>query len=141
MLGLLGALARAALSANGHKPVWRHHPLPGRRAVSRECWALPDLSVSSADLDGCLAMDIYLKDDILSRMFSACTTDQIAEFQSQKRSFRIYGHSTTIRLERAFWNVLEDMGRAKTPTSPKSSSAFTTNAWSPTTRTWPPASA
>ncbi|MGI9383279.1 MAG: ribbon-helix-helix domain-containing protein [Methyloligellaceae bacterium] len=55
-------------------------------------------------------MGIYLEDkDILSHMFNACTTDQITEFTPEKRGFRIHGHSTTIRLERAFWNVLETM--------------------------------
>ncbi len=55
-------------------------------------------------------MGIYLEaDDALAHMFNACTTDQIDEFIPQKRGFRIHGHSTTIRLERAFWNVLEWM--------------------------------
>ena len=44
-------------------------------------------------------------------MFNACTTGQISEFASRKRGFRIHGHSTTIRLEAAFWHVLDDMGR------------------------------
>ena len=53
-------------------------------------------------------MAIYIENkDMLDQMFNACSTEQIAEFASQKRSFRIHGHSTTIRLERAFWNVLE----------------------------------
>jgi predicted DNA-binding ribbon-helix-helix protein len=55
-------------------------------------------------------MAIYLEDrDVLSHMFNACTTSQISEFAPEKRGFRIHGHSTTIRLERAFWNVLEEM--------------------------------
>lgn len=55
-------------------------------------------------------MSIYLeKNDILAHMFDACTTSQINEFIPEKRGFRIHGHSTTIRLERAFWNVLEAM--------------------------------
>lgn len=55
-------------------------------------------------------MTIFLKDDdALSHMFNACTTDQVKEFMPEKRSLRIYGHSTTIRLERAFWTVLEAM--------------------------------
>ncbi len=55
-------------------------------------------------------MAIYLEDsDVLSHMFRACTTDQISEFIPEKRGFRIHGHSTTIRLERAFWSVLEAM--------------------------------
>ena len=55
-------------------------------------------------------MAIYLESsDMLSHMCNACTTDQIAEFIPEKRGFRIHGHSTTIRLEQAFWNVLEGM--------------------------------
>lgn len=57
-------------------------------------------------------MNIYVKvGDVLDHMFNACTTSQISEFIPEKRGFRIHGHSTTISLERAFWNVLEDMAR------------------------------
>jgi len=57
-------------------------------------------------------MSIYLeRDDLLAHMFDACTTSQISEFIPEKRGFRIHGHSTTVSLERAFWNVLEDMAR------------------------------
>ncbi|KJS42961.1 MAG: hypothetical protein VR70_03315 [Rhodospirillaceae bacterium BRH_c57] len=44
-------------------------------------------------------------------MFNACTTSQISEFIPEKRALRIHGHSTTIRLERAFWSTLEGMAR------------------------------
>lgn len=55
-------------------------------------------------------MEIYTEiNDVLGHMFNACTTAQISEFIPEKRGFRIHGHSTTICLERAFWNVLEDM--------------------------------
>ncbi|MCB1829963.1 MAG: ribbon-helix-helix domain-containing protein [Chromatiaceae bacterium] len=55
-------------------------------------------------------MAIYLEpNNVLDHMFNACTTDQISEFIPEKRGFRIHGHSTTVRLERAFWNVLEVM--------------------------------
>ena len=55
-------------------------------------------------------MAIYLEaDNLLDHMFNACTTDQISEFIPEKRGFRIHGHSTSIRLETAFWNVLEMM--------------------------------
>ena len=55
-------------------------------------------------------MTIYLEaNSILDHMFNACTTDQISEFIPEKRGFRIHGHSTTVRLERAFWAVLEMM--------------------------------
>ena len=59
-------------------------------------------------------MSIYVEtSDVLSHMFNACTTDQINEFVPQKRGFRLHGHSTTIRLEAAFWNVLEEMARSQ----------------------------
>ncbi len=47
--------------------------------------------------------------DALDHIFIACTTNQIGEFIPEKRSFRIHGHSTTIRLERAFWSVVDLM--------------------------------
>ena len=57
-------------------------------------------------------MSIYLESpNVLGHMFNACTTEQINEFVPQKRGFRIHGHSTTIRLEAAFWHTLEDMAR------------------------------
>ena len=53
-------------------------------------------------------MSIYIEErDLLEHMFNACTTDQISEFRPEKRGFRLRGHSTTIRLERVFWNTLE----------------------------------
>ncbi|MCP5372374.1 MAG: ribbon-helix-helix domain-containing protein [Hyphomicrobiales bacterium] len=58
-------------------------------------------------------------DSPLAHMFNACTTDQKAEFMPQKRGFRIHGHSTTIRLERAFWNALEGMARDHGVTLPE----------------------
>ena len=55
-------------------------------------------------------MAIFVEpNDALDHMFNACTTDQIGEFIPEKRSFRIHGHSTTIRLERAFWSVVDIM--------------------------------
>jgi predicted DNA-binding ribbon-helix-helix protein len=57
-------------------------------------------------------MKIYTEiNDVLDHMFNACTTSQISEFVPEKRGFRLHGHSTTICLERAFWNVLDDMAR------------------------------
>ncbi len=47
----------------------------------------------------------------LTRLFGLCSAEQSKEFVPEKRSFRIHGHSTTIRLERAFWTVLEEMAR------------------------------
>ena len=43
----------------------------------------------------------------LSRLFSLCNAEQVREYHSDKRSIRIHGHSTTIKLERAFWTVLD----------------------------------
>lgn len=57
-------------------------------------------------------MSIYLDTDTaLGHIFHACTTEQINEFVPEKRGFRIHGHSTTLRLETAFWSVLEEMAR------------------------------
>lgn len=65
-------------------------------------------------------MSIYTEaGDVLDHMFNACTTAQISEFVPEKRGFRIHGHSTTISLERAFWNVLEDMARESRLTLPR----------------------
>lgn len=55
-------------------------------------------------------VSIYLKaDDVLEHMFNACAVDQIRDFMPERRSFRIHGHSTSVRLERVFWTVLEGM--------------------------------
>lgn len=62
---------------------------------------------------------IVEENDALDHMFNACTTAQITEFIPEKRGFRIHGHSTTIALERAFWNVLEDMARELGLTLPR----------------------
>ena len=43
----------------------------------------------------------------LERLFSLCNVEQHQEFEPERRSLRIHGHSTTIRLERAYWTVLE----------------------------------
>jgi predicted DNA-binding ribbon-helix-helix protein len=46
----------------------------------------------------------------LSELFSECTPDEAArEFSPDRRSIRIHGHSTTIRLEKAFWEALEQL--------------------------------
>lgn len=45
----------------------------------------------------------------LARLFFLCNTDQAREYEPEKRSIRIHGHSTTLRLERAFWTVLDEM--------------------------------
>lgn len=50
-------------------------------------------------------------DGPLARLFGLCNPEQQREFLPEKRSVRIHGHSTTIRLERAFWTVLDEMAR------------------------------
>ena len=46
----------------------------------------------------------------LTRLFNICDPEQAKEFYTpERRSIRIHGHSTTIRLESAFWTVLEDL--------------------------------
>lgn len=55
-------------------------------------------------------MAIYLQErDFLEQIFNSCSNDQISQFLPEKRGFRIRGHSTTLRLERAFWTTLEAM--------------------------------
>ena len=64
-------------------------------------------------------MSIFIESDsALAHMFNACTTEQINEFIPEKRSLRIHGQSTTLRLERAFWNVLDEIAqKAQAPPS------------------------
>ena len=45
----------------------------------------------------------------LERMFALCPTDPSEEYTPVRRSIRLHGHSTTLRLERAFWAVLEEL--------------------------------
>jgi len=52
----------------------------------------------------------------LSELFGLCNGEQDKEFLPERRSLRIHGHSTTIRLERAFWNVLEDLAKIEETT-------------------------
>ena len=47
----------------------------------------------------------------LDRLFGYCNSQQVREYLPEKRSIRIHGHSTTVRLERAFWSVLDEMAR------------------------------
>jgi len=70
--------------------------------------------------DKVILMAIYNEtSDFLDHMFSSCTTAQINEFIPEKRGFRLHGHSTTVALERAFWNVLEAMAQDCGLTVPK----------------------
>lgn len=45
----------------------------------------------------------------LERIFSLCAPEQRLEFEPERRSVRVDGHCTTIRLERAFWSVLDSI--------------------------------
>ena len=45
----------------------------------------------------------------LAQLFNLCNAEQEEEYMPERRSIRIHGHSTTLRLERAFWGVLEDL--------------------------------
>ena len=42
-------------------------------------------------------------------MFALCPTDPSQEYKPERRSIRLHGHSTTLRLEKAFWAVLEEL--------------------------------
>jgi predicted DNA-binding ribbon-helix-helix protein len=45
----------------------------------------------------------------LEQLFNLCHAGKEIEFVPERRSIRLHGHSTTIRLERAFWAVLEEL--------------------------------
>ncbi len=65
-------------------------------------------------------MSIYVEtDNVLDHMFSSCSTDQIHDFVQERRGFRIHGHSTSIRLERAFWSVIELIASEQDMTLPE----------------------
>jgi len=38
-----------------------------------------------------------------------CESQRVPEFNPVRKSIRIHGHSTTIRLEKCFWTVLENL--------------------------------
>lgn len=54
----------------------------------------------------------------LERIFSLCTPEQRLEYEPERRSVRVEGHCTTIRLERAFWTVLEEISGDEGTTVP-----------------------
>jgi len=50
----------------------------------------------------------------LAQLFSMCTPEEAREFYSpERRSIRIHGHSTSIRLEHSFWGVLEGLAEGE----------------------------
>ncbi len=55
----------------------------------------------------------------LERMFSLCAPEDRKEYEPERRSLRIDGHCTTIRLERAFWSVLEEISSDEGMTIPE----------------------
>ncbi len=55
----------------------------------------------------------------LERMFSLCAPEDRKEYEPERRSLRIDGHCTTIRLERAFWSVLEEISSGEGMTIPE----------------------
>ncbi|MDB2589731.1 ribbon-helix-helix domain-containing protein [Candidatus Thioglobus sp.] len=54
-------------------------------------------------------MSLLFSEHKLQHLFNVCSTEQVLEFVPLKRSIRLHGHSTTIRLEKAYWTVLEQM--------------------------------
>jgi predicted DNA-binding ribbon-helix-helix protein len=48
-------------------------------------------------------------EDLLDQMFNDCASDESSDYATEKRGFRVCGHSTTVSLERAFWGVIADM--------------------------------
>ncbi len=45
----------------------------------------------------------------LAGLFDQCGTREGEQFKPERRSIRLHGHSTTIRMEHAFWEVLEEL--------------------------------
>lgn len=43
----------------------------------------------------------------LNMLIKSCKTKKAQGFTPVKRSFRIHGHSTTLRLEQNYWSVIE----------------------------------
>lgn len=65
-------------------------------------------------------MSIYVDvDDVLDHMFNACAIDQIHDFIPERRGIRIHGHSTSVRLERVFWTVLDTIASELKMTVPE----------------------
>lgn len=52
----------------------------------------------------------------LAQLFDLCNAEQSDEYLPERRSLRIHGHSTTIRLEKAFWTVLDVIAREESIT-------------------------
>lgn len=66
--------------------------------------------------------DQTLTDDVdsaspLTRLFAMYSPEESMElYTPARRSIRIHGHSTTIRLEKAFWTVLERLAEEEKTT-------------------------
>ena len=72
--------------------------------ISRSRWYL-----LLTQYGGFVVSIIIESDSALANMIKACTTEQINEFIPEQRRLRIHGQSTTLRLDRAFWNVLDEI--------------------------------
>ncbi len=55
----------------------------------------------------------------LRKLFDVCDSGQAPDYTPESRSIRLHGHSTTIRLERAFWEVLEKLAGEEGITIPE----------------------
>ncbi|ABI57840.1 ribbon-helix-helix domain-containing protein [Alkalilimnicola ehrlichii MLHE-1] len=55
----------------------------------------------------------------LERLFSLCAPEDRKGYEPGRRSLRIDGHCTTIRLEQAFWSVLEEISAEEGMTIPE----------------------
>ena len=64
-------------------------------------------------------MDKQRLPDFLQRVFNDCSQAQLSAYGSEKRGFRICGHSTSVSLERAYWGVIETMAREMHCTVPQ----------------------
>lgn len=65
-----------------------------------------------------LAIDVlpFPSGSALAKLFSLCNEEQSDEYVPVRRSLRIHGHSTTIRLEKAFWTVLDVIAKEEDTT-------------------------
>ncbi|GEM_PF-100137 len=56
----------------------------------------------------------------LERMFNRCApAEERGAYEPERRSLRVAGHCTTIRLERAFWSVLDEISAGEGMTVPE----------------------
>ena len=91
--------------------------------TDNEIDALSNRQDGELSLVGSIGADgeqIYVETDyVLDHMFNSCSTDQIQDFVPERCGFCIHGHSTSIRLERAFWSVVELIASEQDMTLPE----------------------